>query len=102
MDDVFLASTLRMQRLANLKLMTVLLTALAASSAVLFYHEHQVDEMTRQAHIAAQLERDREQIRKDDAEYREQEALQKRVGAGKKNAHAWAEHALKRPISTTH
>jgi predicted aconitase len=72
-----------MQRLANLKLMTVLLAALAASSAVLFYHEHQIDQRTRQAQIAAQLERDREQIRKDDAEYRTQEALRKRVGAGK-------------------
>jgi hypothetical protein len=82
-DDVLLASTLRMQRLANLKLMTVLLAALAAISAVLFYHAHRVDEMSRQAHIAAQLERDREQIRKDDAEYRTQEALRKRVGAGK-------------------
>ncbi len=91
-----------MREMANLKLLFVLLAALAASSAVLFYHEHQVEQRTRQAHIAVQLERDREQIRKDDAEYREQEALQKRVGAGKKNAHAWAEHALKRPISTTH
>jgi hypothetical protein len=90
-----------MQRLANLKLMTVLLAALAASSAVLFYHEHQVDQMTRQAHIAAQLERDREQIRKDDAEYRAHEALQKRVEAGKKNAHACAEHRPTSLISTT-
>jgi hypothetical protein len=91
-----------MQTIANLKLLFVLLAALAASSAVLFYREHQVIQMTRRAHITAQLERDREQIRNDDAEYRAQEALQKRVGAGKKNAHAWAEHALKRPISTTH
>jgi cell division protein FtsX len=72
-----------MQTIASLKLMTVLLAALAASSAVLFYHEHHVDQMTRQSHIAAQLERDREQIRKDDAEYRAQESLRKRVGAGK-------------------
>ncbi len=72
-----------MQEMANLKLLFILLAALAASSAVLFYHEHQVIQRTRRAHIAAQLERDREQIRNDDAEYRAQEALRKRVGAGK-------------------
>jgi hypothetical protein len=58
-----------MQKALNIKLLIIILTALAALSAVVVNHEIQVAQETRRANIAEKLQHDREQIRKDDAEY---------------------------------
>ena len=84
-----------MQKALNMKLLILILTALAAISAVIVNHEIHVAQDTRRANIAEKLQHDREQIRKDDAEYREQEQLQKQVEALRKKSHAYAGHEAK-------
>lgn len=79
-----------MQKALNMKLLILILTALAAISAVIVNHEIQAAQETRRANIAEKLQHDREQISKDDAECREQEQLQKQVEALKKKSHAYA------------
>ena len=75
-----------MQKALNMKLLILILTALAALSAVVVDHEIHVAQETRRANIAEKFQNDREQIRKDDAEYREQEQIQKQVEALKKKS----------------
>ena len=65
-----------MQKALNMKLLILILTALAAISAVIVNHEIRAAQETRRANISEKLQHDREQISKDDAEYREQEQLQ--------------------------
>jgi dethiobiotin synthetase len=72
-----------MTKITNMKLLIVIPAALAAISAVLLNHEHHVEQQTRQAQIA-------ERVRKDDAEYREQEDFRKQVEALKAKSHAYA------------
>jgi ribulose kinase len=66
-----------MRKALNMKLLILILTALAALSAVVVDHEIHVAQETRRANIAEKFQNDREQIRKDDAEYREQQQIQK-------------------------
>ena len=84
-----------MQKALNMKLLILILTALAAISAVIVNHENHVAQETRRANIAEKLQHDREQISRDDAEYREQEQLQKQVEALKKKSHAYAGNEAK-------
>lgn len=84
-----------MQKALNMKLLILILTALAALSAVVVNHEIYVAQETRRANIAEKLQHDREQIRKDDAEYGEQEQIQKQVEALKKKSHAYAGNEAK-------
>jgi hypothetical protein len=79
-----------MQKTRNMKLLIVILAALAAISALLLHHESHIAHQSRQANIAAQLQHDQDQIRKDDAEYEEEELFQKQVEALKKKTHAYA------------
>jgi Na+-translocating ferredoxin:NAD+ oxidoreductase RnfG subunit len=79
-----------MQTTRNMKLLIVILAALAAISALLLHHESHIAHQSRQANIAAQLQHDQDQIRKDDAEYEEEELFQKQVEALKKKTHAYA------------
>jgi hypothetical protein len=79
-----------MQKTRNMKLLIVILAALAAISAVLLQHESHIAHQSRQANIAAQLQHDQDQIRRDDAEYEEEELFQKQVEALKKKTHAYA------------
>jgi hypothetical protein len=78
-----------MQKTFNMKLLILILTALAALSAVVVDHEIHVAQETRRANIAEKFQHDREQIRKDDAEYREQEQIQKQVEALKRKSPAY-------------
>jgi len=64
-----------MQKALNMKLLILILTALAAISAVIVNHEIHAAQETRRANIAENLQHDREQISKDDAEYREQNSF---------------------------
>ena len=84
-----------MQKALNMKLLILILTALAAISAVIVNHEIHDARETQRANIAEKLQHDREQISKDDAEYREQEQLQKQVEALKKKSHAYAGNEAK-------
>ena len=84
-----------MQKALNMKLLILILTALAALSAVVVNHEIHVAQETRRANIAEKLQHDREQIRKNDAEHREQEQIQKQVEALKKKSHAYAGNEAK-------
>ena len=84
-----------MQKALNMKLLILILTALAALSAVVVDHEIHVAQETRRANIAEKFQNDREQIRKDDAEYREQQQIQKQVEALKKKSHAYAGNEAK-------
>jgi ribulose kinase len=84
-----------MQKALNMKLLILILTALAALSAVVVNHEIHVAQETRRANIAEKLQHDREQIRKDDAEYREQEQIQKQLEALKKKSHSYAGNEAK-------
>jgi len=79
-----------MQKTQNMKLLIVILAALGAISAVLLHHQSHIANQPRQAKIAAQLQHDQDQIRRDDAEYEEQELFQKQVEALKKKTHAYA------------
>ena len=80
-----------MQKTKNMRLLIVILAALAAISAVLLHHESHIAHQSRQANIAAQLQHNQDQIRRDDAEYEEEEELfQKQVEALKKKTHAYA------------
>ena len=84
-----------MQKALNMKLLILILTALAALSAVIVDHDIHVAQATRRANIAEKLQHDREQIRKDDAEYREQEQIQKQLEALKKKSHSYAGNEAK-------
>ena len=84
-----------MQKALNMKLLILILTALAAISAVIVNHEIHAAQETRRANIAEKLQHDSEQISKDDAEYREQEQLQKQVEALKKKSYAYAGNEAK-------
>jgi len=55
-----------MQKALNMKLLILILTALAAISAVIVNHEIHAAQETRRANIAEKLQHDREQIGKDD------------------------------------
>ena len=84
-----------MQKALNMKLLILILTALAALSAVVVNHEIHVAQETRRANIAEKLQHDWEQIRKDDAEYRKQEQIQKKLEALKKKSHSYAGNEAK-------
>ena len=84
-----------MQKTFNMKLLILILTALAALSAVVVDHEIHVAQETRRANIAEKFQHDREQIRKDDAENREQEQIQKQVEALSKKSPAYAGNEAK-------
>jgi len=84
-----------MQKALNMKILILILKALAALSAVVVKHDIHVARENRRSHIAEKLQHDREQIRKDDAEYREQEQIQKQVEALKKKSHAYAGNEAK-------
>jgi ribulose kinase len=84
-----------MQKALNMKLLILILTALAALSAVVVDHEIHVAQETRRANIAEKFQNDREQIRKDDAEYREQQQIQKQLEALKKKSHSYAGNEAK-------
>jgi hypothetical protein len=84
-----------MQEAWNMKLLILILTALVAIGAVIVNHEIHVAQETRRANIAEKLQHDREQISKDDAEYREQEQLQKQVEAFKRKSDTYAGNEAK-------
>lgn len=87
-----------MQKTPTMKLFVVLLAALALISAVLVHNEFRAAKQTQQEKVAAALAREHEQMRQDDADYREQhkreieeqEQFKKQVEALKKKVHAYA------------
>jgi ribulose kinase len=84
-----------MQKALNMKLLILILTALAALSAVVVNHDIHVARENCRSNIAEKLQHDREQIRKDDAEYREHEQIQKQVKALNKKSLAYAGNEVK-------
>lgn len=61
-----------MRKTPTMKLFVVILAALAIISAVLVHLEYRNVSQTREAKVAATLEHEHEQMRKDDVDYAEQ------------------------------
>jgi Na+-translocating ferredoxin:NAD+ oxidoreductase RnfG subunit len=84
-----------MQKTPKMKAALFILAALAAISAVVLNGTYQSMQQTRETKVAAQLDRQREQMRMDDDDYRkeqdkEQKQLAEQVEAIKKKMHSYA------------
>ena len=92
-----------MQKTPPMKPFAVLLAALVLISAVLVHSEYRDARQTREAKVAAALDREHEQMKQDDADYKrqhqqeleEQEQFNKQVEALKKRVHSYARNESK-------
>jgi membrane protein implicated in regulation of membrane protease activity len=84
-----------MKKTLTMKVLFVILAALAPFSAALINRQYSVARETRKAKVAAQLEHDRQQVRMDDDDYSaqaadEQKRFNEQVEAIRKKVHAYA------------